>query len=141
MKTSEKIRIVFDGPPGPVGGRFIEVENEYAQSISIGEWVEEGDLWYLEFSNPAQLEAELAKLNYIDLPNENVSNVFEAYLAWKSKANKLKAENEALRGVFENMSEEVANEVAMAVGLLELSGTEGLIDALLTGESDTTSLP
>jgi hypothetical protein len=31
-------------------------------------------------------EAEIAKLNYIDLPNEKVSNVFEAYLAWKSKA-------------------------------------------------------
>ena len=36
------------------------------------------------------LKAELAKLNYIELPNENVSNVFEAYLAWKSKALQLK---------------------------------------------------
>jgi hypothetical protein len=31
-------------------------------------------------------EDEIAKLNYIDLPNEKVSNVFEAYLAWKSRA-------------------------------------------------------
>jgi len=45
----------------------------------------------------AQLVGELAKLNYIELPNEQVSNVFEAYIAWKNKANKLEAENERLR--------------------------------------------
>ena len=33
-----EIRIVFDGPPGEVSGRFIEVENEYGKSISIGSW-------------------------------------------------------------------------------------------------------
>jgi hypothetical protein len=36
-------------------------------------------------------EAEIAKLNYIELPNEKVSNVFEAYLAWKSNAAALEA--------------------------------------------------
>ena len=46
---TEQIRILFDGPPGPESGRFIEVENKKGESISIGEWVQEGDMWYLEF--------------------------------------------------------------------------------------------
>ena len=45
----------------------------------------------------AQLEAELAKLNYIELHNEQVSNVLEGYIAWKNKAGKLEAENERLK--------------------------------------------
>jgi hypothetical protein len=44
-----KIRIRFDGPPGPEAGRFVEVENEYGESISFGEWKEDGDDWILEF--------------------------------------------------------------------------------------------
>lgn len=34
----EEIRIVFDGPPGPEGGRFVEVENQEGASIRVGEW-------------------------------------------------------------------------------------------------------
>ena len=49
---TEKIRIVFDGPPGHLAGRFIEAENEKGESIS-GKWVHEGikeeRKWYLEF--------------------------------------------------------------------------------------------
>ena len=37
------IDIVFDGPPGPVTGRFVEVENERGASIRVGEWVERDD--------------------------------------------------------------------------------------------------
>ena len=50
-------------------------------------------------------EAELAKLNYIELPNENVSNVFEAYLAWKSKAAQLEAEVKELQEDIKRLSE------------------------------------
>ena len=45
----------------------------------------------------AQLEAEIAKLNYIKLPSGQVSNVFEAYITWKNKAAQLEAKNEWLR--------------------------------------------
>ena len=58
MKYSKKIRIVFDGPPSHESGRFIEVENEHGEGMSFGEWKQEGEFWYLEFSNPAILEAE-----------------------------------------------------------------------------------
>ena len=42
------VDIVFDGPPGPVAGRFVEVEDESGASISIGEWIERADgFWAL----------------------------------------------------------------------------------------------
>ena len=33
------ILIIFDRPPGPEAPRFIEVEDEHGNSISVGEWV------------------------------------------------------------------------------------------------------
>ena len=54
----QKIRIVFDGPPSHESGRFIEVENEHGEGMSLGGWKQEGEFWYLEFPNPAHLEAE-----------------------------------------------------------------------------------
>lgn len=45
---SEYIDVVFDGPPGPDGIRFIEVEDESGCSISAGEWIERSDgFWAL----------------------------------------------------------------------------------------------
>lgn len=40
------VDVVFDGPPGHDGGRFIEVEDESGASISIGEWVDRGDGYF-----------------------------------------------------------------------------------------------
>ena len=37
------IDVVFDGPPGPVAGRFVEVENPSGASIRCGDWIERGD--------------------------------------------------------------------------------------------------
>jgi len=48
--TSEccAVNIIFDGPPGPEGGRFVEVENDDGKSINYGEWRElEGGCWAL----------------------------------------------------------------------------------------------
>lgn len=42
---SKYIDIVFDGPPGPTCGRFVEVEDEFGKSINFGEWVERPDGW------------------------------------------------------------------------------------------------
>jgi len=43
--------IVFDGPPGPVSGRFVEVEDESGASINVGEWVERPDgFWVLRIA-------------------------------------------------------------------------------------------
>lgn len=37
------INIVLDGPPGPVAGRFVEVEDDKGASINVGEWVQRPD--------------------------------------------------------------------------------------------------
>jgi hypothetical protein len=46
------IDIVFDGPPGPEAGRFVEVENDTGASISIGEWVQRPDGYWVLRINP-----------------------------------------------------------------------------------------
>lgn len=50
--------IVFDGPPGPEGGRFVEVENPAGESIRFGTWVQRDDgYWALRIAvSPAILE-------------------------------------------------------------------------------------
>ncbi len=48
--TMTEVTVVFDGPPGPEPGRFIEVENpETGESINLGKWYEVDGLWYLAF--------------------------------------------------------------------------------------------
>ncbi len=42
-----EIHIVFDGPPGPEAGRFVEVENRWGQSLRVGKWVKRGKFWIL----------------------------------------------------------------------------------------------
>lgn len=51
------IQIVFDGPPGPVCGRFVEVEDMEGHGLSVGEWKDRGDgTWalVLEVLNPRE---------------------------------------------------------------------------------------
>jgi len=49
---SQKIDIVFDGPPGVMPGRFVEVENTVTgKSVSLGEWIERADgYWVLRLT-------------------------------------------------------------------------------------------
>lgn len=44
----EFIDVVFDGPPGPIAGRFVEVEDPSGKSIGVGEWIHRPDgFWAL----------------------------------------------------------------------------------------------
>jgi len=44
----QKLAIVFDGPPGPEAGRFIEVEQEDGSSVKAGQWEKrENGQWVL----------------------------------------------------------------------------------------------
>jgi len=46
------INIIFDGPPGPEPGRFVEVETDDGKSINAGEWIEREDgLWSLRITS------------------------------------------------------------------------------------------
>lgn len=52
---SQTIHIVFDGPPGPEGPRFIEVETPDGKSIRAGEWAQRSDgLFELRVTFPIQ---------------------------------------------------------------------------------------
>jgi hypothetical protein len=49
--------IVFDGPPGPTCGRFVEVEDPNGASIRLGEWVQRDDgYWVLRIPDPRPAE-------------------------------------------------------------------------------------
>ena len=64
------IDIVFDGPPSHESGRFVETEDENRASISIGDWVERADgYWVLRIEDPrendrlqARIDAALAEI-------------------------------------------------------------------------------
>lgn len=46
--ATREIHVIFDGPPGHVAGRFVEVETPDGRSISAGEWVKkENGYWAL----------------------------------------------------------------------------------------------
>ncbi len=47
MDKGRAINIVFDGPPGPSPGRFVEVEDDNEKSINVGEWLQKGNYWKL----------------------------------------------------------------------------------------------
>ena len=64
------VDVVFDGPPGPESGRFVECEDGRGQSACIGEWLQRDDgMWTLRipFQNPckAELEARIARLQIV----------------------------------------------------------------------------
>ena len=47
----QPINIIFDGPPAPESGRFIEVETDDGRSINAGEWTQREDgLWALRIT-------------------------------------------------------------------------------------------
>ena len=45
----EQVHIMCDGAPGPVSGRFVEVEDADGKSISLGSWSRRGEFWALTF--------------------------------------------------------------------------------------------
>jgi hypothetical protein len=47
------IDIIFDGPPGPRGGRLIDMEDADGKSIRIGDWMQRPDgRWALRITRP-----------------------------------------------------------------------------------------
>lgn len=64
MRTLEAFQVVFDGPPGPEGGRFVEVEDAKGRSVNVGEWVERGDgTWALNITIAPQSAAPVPPPN------------------------------------------------------------------------------
>lgn len=48
---TQPINIIFDGPPGPNGPRFVEIETDDGHSVNVGDWVERVDgYWALRIA-------------------------------------------------------------------------------------------
>ena len=48
QKECKILDIVFDGPPGPKSGRFVETEDEHGHGVNCGDWIDRGNgLWAL----------------------------------------------------------------------------------------------
>ena len=53
MTDFVEFNVVFDGPPGPEGGRFVEVEDLNGHSFRAGVWEKREDgLWQLRICLP-----------------------------------------------------------------------------------------
>jgi hypothetical protein len=60
------IDIVFDGPPGPLTGRFVEVEDHTGKSIAFGKWVHRPDgYWALRTDDISKFRALLDQINVL----------------------------------------------------------------------------
>jgi len=60
---SESINIIFDGPPGPSAGRFVEIERDDGTGISIGEWTERPNgFWALRICALSQEDNEQSSI-------------------------------------------------------------------------------
>lgn len=65
---ADYIDIVFDGPPGPVSGRFVEVQLPDGASAKIGVWRDEGEgLWSLRISADEIARAGGNELSFTDV--------------------------------------------------------------------------
>ncbi len=62
-KDGQYVDVVFDGPPGPESGRFVEVEDSKGASVNFGEWVLRDDgFWVLRINynaTPAHVVQDL----------------------------------------------------------------------------------
>lgn len=123
------IDIIFDGPPGHEGGRFIEVEDDRGYSINVGEWIEEpgGRRWALRLPDHRELEAELKAAN------ANIQALNEDLAKYKAL---LKERDELLEGERAKLNHERAE-----LAKLQLAAPVMLtVMALLSDEADIAGL-
>lgn len=67
------IDIVFDGPPGPESGRFIEVEDESRASVRFGEWIHRDDgCWALRIRASPPLASVASEIDAESLVLQNL---------------------------------------------------------------------
>ena len=87
--------VVFDGPPGPEAGRFVEVEDEREHGVSVGQWVDRGNgLWALRIivaANSTEIQSMVSEIRRL-----------------RAEVAELRAENKDLRisaEILENLPE------------------------------------
>jgi hypothetical protein len=125
-ETSQSyLDIVFDGPPGPESGRFIEVEDPQGRSTGFGEWMQRPDgYWVLRFDDVrAELLERAELIGKLDLPEG--SGFGDALLAVEKlryEVAQARVERDAIHGfskVLEKREEEALTREYAARLLLE----------------------
>lgn len=86
-----KYRIIFDGPPGPEGGRFVEVENGEGKSVNAGEWSIEGALHVLTIDVSNAISANSKELR------ETIRNREQAELTALAELDEARADIKRLK--------------------------------------------
>lgn len=57
------VDVVFDGPPGPVCGRFVECDDGSGKSVNVGQWIDRGDgYWVLRIPSGRRLADVMRRL-------------------------------------------------------------------------------
>jgi len=76
--ADQPVYVIFDGPPGPDAGQFIEVETADGKSVKAAEWTQDGEYWKLGplYSTPPDSLAKLLAVMECD-------DVDEAIAEWK----------------------------------------------------------
>jgi hypothetical protein len=96
-----ELRIVFDGPPGPESGRFVECETPDGKSVNAGEWHERSDgLWELRLSRPQPTPSATGEIV------ERLGRKIESNGAWMT--SDLRAFYIELRDAFEQQAATIA---------------------------------
>jgi hypothetical protein len=85
--TAPKIDIVFDGPPGPESGRFVEVEDAEGRSINLGDWepLAKG-LFALRIDDPRHIEVLERRLEKATDEVQELLRTLSRVAEWDSKA-------------------------------------------------------
>lgn len=97
LRELKELHIVFDGPPGPEPGRFVEVETPSGVSLRLGEWLERpGGYCALVIPNPIRLTAEVERLQ------EETTRRFRMLEAERLAIGIVSADYEKLRSAFEH---------------------------------------
>ena len=106
----EKVDIVFDGPPGPESGRFVEVESPPGRSISFGEWVEREDgYWALRITVPQPSREQRARwmMNTREMLDRMITAAAEEEGVWERMIQAALRELVDIGGLAEQMKKEI----------------------------------
>ena len=81
----EMIDIVFDGPPGPESGRFVEVQAQDGRSVRAGEWIKRADgYWVLRIYADLQAQCEGAWVHREE-PVKPVATKWQRVQCWMAR--------------------------------------------------------
>ncbi len=115
--TARNLDIVFDGPPGPEAGRFVEVEVD-GKSVNAGKWVERDDgLWELQIREPVAAPPEYLE-NEADGPYQESRRAQYARDVLSCLRSILAADPDGLEAQLDAMGE--ADDKSLSIGTGEV---------------------